>query len=50
MNPRISVKLDYDDFNKKMDYVCLQNLKYQAIVYFAPYDWNCNRNSKKIKF
>jgi hypothetical protein len=50
MNPRISVKLDYDDFNKKMDYVCFQNLKYQAIVYFAPDSWNCSRNSKKIKF
>lgn len=50
MNPRISVKLDYDDFNKKMDYVCFQNLKYQAIVYFAPDSWNCNRKSKKIKF
>ena len=50
MNPRISVKLDYDDFNKKMDYVCFQNLKYQAVVYFAPYDWNTTRNSKKIKF
>ena len=50
MNPRISVKLDYDDFNKKIDYVCFQNLKYQAIVYFAPDSWNCSRNSKKIKF
>jgi hypothetical protein len=50
MNPRISVKLDYDDFNKKMDYVCFQNLKYQAIVYFAPDSWNCSRKSKKIKF
>ena len=50
MNPRISVKLDYDDFDKKMDYVCFQNLKYQAIVYFAPDSWNCSRNSKKIKF
>ncbi len=43
-------KLDYDDFNKKIDYVCFQNLKYQAIVYFAPDSWNCSRNSKKIKF
>ena len=50
MNPRISVKLDYDDFNKKMDYVCFQNLKYQAVVYFAPDSWNCSRKSKKIKF
>ena len=50
MNPRISVKLDYDDFNKKMDYVCFQNLKYQAVVYFAPDSWNCSRKSKKINF
>lgn len=50
MNPRISVKLDYDNFNKKMDYVCFQNLKYQAVVYFAPESWNCSRKSKKIKF
>jgi hypothetical protein len=50
MNPRISVKLDYDDFDKKMDYVCFQNLKYQAVVYFAPDSWNCSRKSKKIKF
>ena len=50
MYPIISVKLDYNDSNKKMDYVCFQNLKYQAVVYFAPYDWNAGRNSKKIKF
>ena len=50
MYPRISVELDYDDFDKKMDYVCFQNLKYQAIVYFAPDSWNCSRKSKKIKF
>jgi len=50
MYPIISVKLDYDDWNKRMDYVCFQNLKYGAIVYFAPYNWNTTRNSKKIKF
>ena len=50
MYPRISVKLDYDDFNKTMDYVCFQNLKYQAVVYFAPDSWNCSRKSKKINF
>jgi hypothetical protein len=50
MYPIISVKLDYDDFNKKMDYVCFQNLKYQAVVYFAPDSWNCSRKSKKINF
>jgi len=48
--PIISVNLDYNDSNKKMDYVCSHNLKYQAIVYFAPQTWNCERNSKKIKF
>jgi len=50
MYPIIWVKLDYNNSNKKMDYVCFQNLKYQAVVYFAPYDWNAGRNSKKIKF
>ena len=50
MYPIIWVKLDYNNSNKKMDYVCFQNLKYQAVVYFAPYDWNTTRNSKKIKF
>jgi hypothetical protein len=50
MYPIISVKLDYDDSNKKMDFVCFHNLKYQAVVYFAPETWSCSRNSKKIKF
>jgi hypothetical protein len=50
MYPIISVKLDYNNSNKKMDYVCFQNLKYQAVVYFAPDSWNYSRNSKKIKF
>ena len=50
MYPIISVNLDYNDSNKKMDYVCFQNLKYQAVVYFAPDTWNYSRNSKKIKF
>jgi hypothetical protein len=50
MYPIIWVKLDYNNSNKKMDYVCFQNLKYQAVVYFAPDSWNCSRKSKKIKF
>jgi hypothetical protein len=50
MNPHISVRLEYKDSPKSMDYVCFQNLKYQAVVYFAPDSWNCSRNSKKIKF
>jgi len=48
--PIISVKLDYDDSNKKMDFVCFHNLKYQAVVYFAPETWSCSRKSKKINF
>jgi len=50
MYPIISVKLDYDDSNKKMDFVCFHNLKYQAVVYFAPETWSCSRKSKKINF
>ena len=48
--PIISVKLDYDDSNKKMDFVCFHNMKYQAVVYFAPETWSCSRKSKKINF
>jgi hypothetical protein len=50
MYPTISVNLDYNDCNKKMDYICFRNQKYGAVVYFAPDSWNCSRNSKKIKF
>lgn len=49
-NPHISVMLEYKGSPKSMDYVCFQNLKYGAIVYFAPDSWNCSRKSKKIKF
>jgi len=48
--PRITVLLDYKGSEKRMDYVCFQNLKYQAAVYFAPQDWNYSKNPKKIDF
>ena len=48
--PGFEVMLDYNDSDKKMEYVCFQNYKYEAIVYFAPEGWNDNKNCKKIDF
>ncbi len=48
--PGFIVELDYKDSEKKMEYVCFHNNKYEAIVYFAPEDWNDNKNCKKIDF
>jgi len=48
--PGFEVMLDYKDSDKKMEYVCFQNYKYEAIVYFAPEGWNDNKNCKKIDF
>lgn len=48
--PSILVQLDYKSSDKKMDFVCFHNLKYEAVVYFAPQTWNLSRKIKKIKF
>lgn len=48
--PGFEVMLDYNDSGKKMEYVCFQNYKYEAIVYFAPEGWNNKKNCKKIDF
>ncbi len=47
--PTIRVNLTFKS-NKKMDYVCFHNLKYGAVVYFAPQDWNTSKHPKKIDF
>lgn len=48
--PGFEVMLDYKDFDKKIEYVCFHNYKYEAVVYFAPEGWNDNKNCKKIDF
>ena len=48
--PGFEVMLDYKDSDKKMEYVCFHNYKYEAIVYFAPEGWNDKKNCKKIDF
>jgi hypothetical protein len=48
--PGFEVMLDYKDSDKKIEYVCFHNLKYEAVVYFAPEGWNDNENCKKIDF
>jgi hypothetical protein len=50
MYPSLIVSLNYEDSNQKMDFVCFHNLKYQAVVYFAPETWNCGKKIKKIEF